>query len=153
VTVQEYRRKPGVVRAIQWTGDNLDELLAETSHSAGISRRWPNDPLNLKTIDGEWVPCPPGHWVVFEPEPDRFYPCDPTVFADRYEPVQAKVVHDPAVGDPVLMHGVIRGIGEGVATVDVYRSWPLGASVDVQCGALECDERAAHGDDPQRESR
>lgn len=90
--VGEYRRKPGVVRAIQWTGKNLDELLAETMHSLGLSRRdpsrhGPDGPLYLKTIDGEWVPCPVGHWVVFEPEPDRFYPCAPDVFADRYEPV------------------------------------------------------------------
>jgi hypothetical protein len=55
-------------------------------------------------------------------------------------------LHDPKVGDPVLVHGVIREIEEGVATVEVYRSWPLGVTVPVQCGALECDERAAHGD-------
>jgi hypothetical protein len=33
------------------------------------------------------VPCPAGHWVIAEPVPNRFYPCDPGVFADRYEAV------------------------------------------------------------------
>lgn len=52
--------------------------------------------------------------------------------------------HDPAVGDPVLVHGVIRNIQNGVAAVEIYRSWPTGVIVPVQCGALECDEQAAH---------
>jgi hypothetical protein len=50
---------------------------------------------------------------------------------------------DPAAGDPVLVHGTIQSIIEGVATVEVYRSWPLHGRIAVQCGALEYDERVA----------
>jgi hypothetical protein len=90
VSGNEWRRKPGgTVIAVRWSGDNLQELQDEFMNSAGIYRRpeivdRPGE-LDLQTIDDEWVPCPVGHWVIAEPEPDRFYPCDPAVFADRYE--------------------------------------------------------------------
>jgi hypothetical protein len=49
--------------------------------------------------------------------------------------------NDPAVGDPVIIRGRIKAIDEGVALVEVYRSYPVGGTVAVQCGALELDER------------
>jgi hypothetical protein len=49
---------------------------------------------------------------------------------------------DPAVGDPVILRGRIKSITEGVALVEVYRSFPVGGTVAVQCGALELDESA-----------
>jgi len=54
--------------------------------------------------------------------------------------------NDPAVGDPVILKGRIKSIDEGVALVEVYRSYPLGCTVPVQCGALELDE-TPHDDD------
>lgn len=71
----------------------------------------------------------------------------------RFEVPADTEPHDPAVGDPVLVHGQIRHIQEGVATVAVTRSWPLGARVDVQCGALEYDEHAASADGGEPEQR
>jgi hypothetical protein len=47
---------------------------------------------------------------------------------------------DPAVGDPVILRGRILKIEEGVALVAVYRTYPTGGTVAVQCGALELDE-------------
>jgi hypothetical protein len=48
---------------------------------------------------------------------------------------------DPRVGDPVILRGRIVSINEGVALVEVYRTWPVGMTIPVQCGALEHDER------------
>lgn len=48
---------------------------------------------------------------------------------------------DPEVGDRVFLQGSIIGLHEGVALVEVYRSWPLAMRVPVQCGALEHDDR------------
>jgi hypothetical protein len=83
-----YRKKPVEIQAIQFTGDNIEQIW-DAFGTAGIY-----DPteknlnaLLLTTIDGEKVPCPVGHWVIAEPVPNRFYPCDPGVFADRYEAV------------------------------------------------------------------
>lgn len=83
-----YRKKSVEVQAIQFTGNNVRQIWDEFG-AEGIyfsTDKSPNS-LLLITIDGEGVPCPPGHWVVAEPIPDRFYPCDPGVFADRYEKV------------------------------------------------------------------
>jgi hypothetical protein len=52
---------------------------------------------------------------------------------------------DPAVGDPVILRGRILKIEEGVALVEVYRSYPVGGTVAVQCGALELDETPDDG--------
>jgi len=49
---------------------------------------------------------------------------------------------DPEVGDPVILRGKILSIHEGLAVVEVYRSFPLDLRVPVQCGALEYDEAA-----------
>lgn len=49
---------------------------------------------------------------------------------------------DPQVGDSVVLRGRIISIDEGVALVEVYRTWPGGMSIPVQCGALEHDERS-----------
>lgn len=52
---------------------------------------------------------------------------------------------DPAVGDPVILRGRILKIEEGVALVAVYRTFPVGGTVAVQCGALELDETTDDG--------
>lgn len=85
---KRYRKKPVEIQAIRFTGDNVTEV-RETFGAAGIYGPTETNPnaLLLTTIDGEQVPCPAGHWVIAEPVADRFYPCDPGVFEDRYEAV------------------------------------------------------------------
>lgn len=56
------------------------------------------------------------------------------------------VERDPQVGDAVLVHGVIQNIEDGTAIVALFRSWPTGIAVPIQCGALEHNERAAHAE-------
>jgi hypothetical protein len=51
------------------------------------------------------------------------------------------MVKDPEPGDSVFITGTIKSISEGVAVVEVYRSFPVGLSVPVQCGALGHIER------------
>jgi hypothetical protein len=52
---------------------------------------------------------------------------------------------DPAAGDHVILRGKILRIDEGVALVEVYRTYPVGGTVAVQCGALDLDETAGDG--------
>lgn len=47
---------------------------------------------------------------------------------------------EPAEGDPVILRGRIIRLDAGVALVEVYRSYPVGGTVAVQCGALDLDE-------------
>lgn len=46
---------------------------------------------------------------------------------------------EPQTGDRVLLYGTIRNIIGGVALVEVFRSYPPGGTVSVQCGVLELD--------------
>jgi hypothetical protein len=55
-------------------------------------------------------------------------------------------IKDPEAGDFVRLSGRIVSINEGTALVEVYRSFPVGLRVPVQCGALEHVEPTA-GDD------
>ena len=58
--------------------------------------------------------------------------------------ILAARVRDPRLADPVLLRGTIAELrGDGTAVVKLYRSRPLGLSVQIQVGALEHDERAA----------
>jgi hypothetical protein len=53
---------------------------------------------------------------------------------------------DPQAGDPVILRGRIKSLIDGVALVEVYRTFPVGGTVAVQCGALELDETPAAAD-------
>jgi hypothetical protein len=62
------------------------------------------------------------------------------------KPPRAGTVKDPEAGDHIKLTGKILSIDEGTALVEVYRSYPVGLRVPVQCGALEHVEPAAGGD-------
>ena len=52
-------------------------------------------------------------------------------------------IKDPEAGDFVKLAGKILSIDEGTAVVEIYRSYPVGLRVPVQCGALEHVEQVA----------
>lgn len=58
---------------------------------------------------------------------------------------------DPQVGDPVILRGRIKSLIDGVALVEVYRTFPVGGTVAVQCGALELNESTGDGGVPADE--
>lgn len=52
---------------------------------------------------------------------------------------------DPQAGDFVILRGRIRTVADGVALIEVHRTYPVGCTVPVQCGALELDEKTSPG--------
>lgn len=76
-----YRTKPVTVEALQWTGDNLGEVLAWASRHAVPQ---PDGGLMVQTLNGS-VWAKPGDYLIRRD--DEVYPCDPAVFAEKYEPV------------------------------------------------------------------
>lgn len=76
----KYRKKPLVIEAIQWTGDNWEEVKAfcltayilEGSHCVSTLE----GPLTLSVND----------WIIMGIK-HEFYPCKPDIFAATYEPV------------------------------------------------------------------
>lgn len=96
-----YRSKPSEVEAVQWTGDNLHELvlfapdsLAECEKAVGWDEHGkvvtePDGILLLAGKDGaqEWVPVPVGHWIVRQPgDLTDHWPVAPDYFGAKYRP-------------------------------------------------------------------
>jgi hypothetical protein len=90
-----YRSKPIEVDAMQYTGSNDQTVLTWAKQglrpielqSIGLRLSHAAGRLIATTAQGEPVPLGDGEWVIRESSrPDRFYSCDPDVFAIRYEP-------------------------------------------------------------------
>ena len=92
---RSYRKKPVVVKAVQWTGENLREVIAFTdgppetkSHHAGMM--WEQyedlvrkDGLKIYTLEGK-MDASPGDWIIKGVKGES-YPCKPDIFAATYE--------------------------------------------------------------------
>jgi hypothetical protein len=95
----KFRKKPVVIEAIQYTGDNAIEIVDFTnaiakediipfSESAPDRNRFP-ETMTIKTLEGN-MKASKGDWIIKEPFPtgDReFYPCKPDIFEKTYEKV------------------------------------------------------------------
>ncbi len=95
--MQKFRKKPVVIEAIQYDGDNLAEVLAFT----GKHPRWDEwfssfdqyqnhvrkDGCRFKilTLEGTMIAVP-GDWII-KGVKGEFYPCKPDIFAATYDPV------------------------------------------------------------------
>ena len=111
-----FTKKPVTIQAIQWTGDNLREVITFTdgppdtrSHHAGMA--WDayrdlvaRDGLKIYTLEGKML-ASPGDWIIRGVK-GELYPCKPDIFQETYAaasptpPVEqqaAKVA--PAIGD------------------------------------------------------
>lgn len=77
----KYRSKVVVIDAIQWTGDNRDEILkfappAEWGSTTGLNVKTPEGVMHANETD----------WIIRGTE-GEFYPCRDSVFQAKYEPV------------------------------------------------------------------
>ena len=87
--MRRFRSRPSEVEAIQWTDDNLQDVLEfglnVTRYEHNLGRL-----MLLAGKDGAqgWVPVPLGHWIVRKPgDLNHHWPVDPDHFAEKYEPV------------------------------------------------------------------
>ena len=79
--VKKYRKKPVVVEAIQWTGDNTFEIMKWVGYKAYF---W--DTLYIKTLEGDHR-ASVGDYIIKGIE-GEFYPCKLDIFEKTYEPVE-----------------------------------------------------------------
>lgn len=86
----KFRKKPIEIEAIQFTGDNVQEIW-NAFGAAGIYGPTEKNPdyLILTTVHGDEAPARPGDWIISDGKPGTFYPCKPDIFAATYEPVTA----------------------------------------------------------------
>jgi hypothetical protein len=88
----KFKTKPFEIQAIQFTGDNFDEV----KEMAG-DKFWPvreedqtDDPDIIAEVFDElhstWVGVKAGQWII-KGQKGEFYPCDPDIFAAKYEQI------------------------------------------------------------------
>ncbi len=87
-----FRKKPVVITAIQWTGDNLEEIINFIGLHESASRwTWEeyqkvvaDDGLKIFTLEGPHM-ATVGDWII-RGVTGEFYPCKPDIFEQTYEP-------------------------------------------------------------------
>lgn len=87
---QKFRKRALDIEAVQWTGDNIDEVRRFTNNEADIDEA--TGELAIATLEGVMF-TEPGGWVIRGIH-GEFYACEASVFADSYDPVSDKPI-DP----------------------------------------------------------
>jgi hypothetical protein len=83
--MEKYRKKPVVIEAVQFTGQNGAEIEAWSGGMA--ARPAPDAPLlEIRTLEGLMTAFPTD-WIVRGVK-GEFYPCKPDIFAATYEAVE-----------------------------------------------------------------
>jgi len=78
----KYRKRPVIIEAIKWDGDNWDEL--EKWCPYGLSCLNGRD-IVIDTLEGRMT-ANIGDWII-KGIKGEFYPCKPDIFNLTYEPV------------------------------------------------------------------
>jgi hypothetical protein len=86
---RRFRKKPVVIEAVQWTGDNWSHIAAFVGErlSPASYAGWPSPnadrTLRVPTLEGEHI-ASPGDWIIRGVK-GELYPCKPDIFAVTYE--------------------------------------------------------------------
>ncbi len=81
---KQYRKKPVVIEAIQWTGDNLHEIAEWAQPFVSGNAKDPGR-IHIQTKEGlMWADV--GAWVIKGVQ-GEFYACKEDIFAATYEGV------------------------------------------------------------------
>lgn len=125
----QYRKKPVVIDAIQWTGGNLADVIEFTDgyrpdiKGTHAAMKWEEyrdlverDGLKIYTLEGK-MSASVGDWII-QGVKGELYPCKPDIFAQTYEPVTAASAEE---AQPVALH-----VGKPDGTMDtlgaIYRN-------------------------------
>lgn len=105
-----FRKKPIVVEAVFWSGDNYDEVMVFCGGGSGniVDLRGASDEVVvIHTRNGPSVQATKGEWIVKEPFPAetrKFYTCEAATFDKTFEQVPEKCTccgrHKPEPSHP-----------------------------------------------------
>lgn len=92
--VKPWRKKPVVIRALRWTGDNLRDVIAFTGrHPSADAWTWEQfeevvrmEGLKIFTLEGSHM-ATVGDYIIRGVK-GEFYPCKPDIFEATYEAVE-----------------------------------------------------------------
>lgn len=107
MTTVQFRKKPVVIEAVQWTGDNEDELYAFTG-AQNFAVIHPDDRPNsddpeatasvFDVLHSTWVLVYTGQWVI-KGAKGEFYPINEQVLSETYDRVNPLVEAAQATGE------------------------------------------------------
>lgn len=83
--IKKYRKKPVVIEAVQWTGDNFDEINEDFSTFHVYISPDNEENLIIKTLEGN-MKCRKGDYIICGVN-GEYYPCKPDIFHKTYEEV------------------------------------------------------------------
>lgn len=82
----KYRKKPVIIEAVQWNGDNIKEISSFiNSRSFTFVSGEPYDALIIHTLEGNHN-ATVGDYIIKGIQ-GEFYPCKPDIFEKTYEKV------------------------------------------------------------------
>lgn len=82
-----YRKKPVEIEAMQYTGDNVDEVVSWLLDASKLScPSYGGELLSIQTLEGHML-VSHGDYVI-KGVKDEFYPCKPDIFVLTYEEVE-----------------------------------------------------------------
>ena len=82
--IKKYRKKPVVIEAIQWTGNNHIEV-AEFMFGANVYINIPKGYVEIETLEGKMYADVNDY--IIKGVKGEFYPCKPDIFEQTYEEV------------------------------------------------------------------
>ena len=88
--MSKYRKKPVVIEAIQWTGNNKGEIEDFAGDAAVWVRLGEFSIMRIETLEGIMT-ANKGDWVI-KGIAGEYYPCHPNIFAATYELVEDEVL-------------------------------------------------------------
>lgn len=97
--IKKYQKKPAIVEAVQWNGENREEVLDFCNHdgksravATGITRI-----IVIKTLEGTME----GHVgdYIIKGVKGEFYPCKPDIFRETYEEAAEREIFADAIPD------------------------------------------------------
>jgi len=81
----KFRKKPVVIEAIQYNGDNTKEIIAFTTGERQARTNTCYSFLTIPTLEGDHK-ADVGDWII-KGIAGEFYPCKPDIFEKTYEAV------------------------------------------------------------------
>lgn len=79
----KYRKKPVIIEAIQWTGENPKDCMKFCSSGVADVN---NDTILIKTLEGTMMASK--NDFIIKGIKGEFYPCKPDIFEQTYEKVE-----------------------------------------------------------------
>lgn len=80
----KFRKKPVVIEAVQWTGNNREEMEKFIPNTI-LAKKNTEEELAIGTLEGVMT-ASKNDWII-KGVHGEYYPCKPDIFEKTYEPV------------------------------------------------------------------